>query len=46
MQVLHKHVRGGGGSEGNASFAYVVREGSAYIAYVKNQNSYPPENGL
>ena len=26
MQVLYKHVRGGGGgSEGNAYFAYVVR---------------------
>ena len=27
MQVLNKHVREGGGSEGNAYFAYVVRGG-------------------
>ena len=27
MQVLYKQVRGGGGSEGNAYFANVVREG-------------------
>ena len=25
VQVLYKHVRGGGGYEGNAYFAYVVR---------------------
>ena len=40
----------GGGSEGNAYFAYVVMwEGgrqNAYIAYVKDQNSYSPENGF
>ena len=40
----------GGGSEGNAYFAYVVRWGvqrqNAYIAYVKNQNSYSPEKWL
>ena len=29
MQVLYKHVRGGGGSEGNAYFAYVVRGGGS-----------------
>ena len=49
MQVLYKHVRGGGGSEGNAYFAYVVWEGwgqNAYIAYVKVQNSYSPEIGF
>ena len=50
MQVLYKHVRGGG-SEGNAYFAYVVRgmgglKQNAYIAYVKNQNSYSCENGF
>ena len=30
VQVLYKHVsgKGGGGSEGNAYFAYVVRGGS------------------
>ena len=38
----------GGGSEGNAYFAYVVRgwgvqRQNAYIAYVKNQNFYSPE---
>ena len=41
MQVLYK--------EGNAYFAsYVVRVGgqNAYIAYVKDQNSYSPENGF
>ena len=27
VQVSYKHVRGGGGSEGNAYFAYVVRGG-------------------
>ena len=41
---------GGGESEGNAYFAYVVRGGvqrqNAYIAYVKNQNSYSPEKWL
>ena len=40
----------GGGSEGNAYFAYVVMggglEGNAYIAYVRDQNSYSPENGF
>ena len=41
----------GGGSEGNAYFAYVVRGGggqrqNAYIAYVSDQNSYSPENGF
>ena len=40
----------GGESEGNASFAYVVRGGvkrqNAYIAYVSDQNSYSPENGF
>ena len=25
LQVLYKHLRGSGGSEGNAYFAYVVR---------------------
>ena len=35
VQVLYKHARGGGGSEGNA-----------YIAYVKNQNSYSCANGF
>ena len=42
----------GGGAKGNAYFAYVVRGGwgvqrqNAYIAYVKNQNSYSPEKWL
>ena len=49
MQVLYKHVSGGGWSEGNAYFAYVawgVQRQNAYIAYVKNQNSYSCENGF
>ena len=46
VQVLYKHVRGGWGSEGNAYFAYVVRGQNSYIAYVKHQNSYSPENGF
>ena len=42
---------GGGGSERNAYFAYVVRgwgilRQNAYIAYVKDQNSFLPENGF
>ena len=35
MQVLYKHVRGGGGSEGNA-----------YFAYVKDQKSYLRKDGF
>ena len=42
-----------GGSEENAYFAYVVRgvgwgveRQNAYIAYVKDQTSYSPENGF
>ena len=55
MQVLYKNVRGGWGSEVNAYFAYVVRgvgwgverqNAYAYIAYVKDQTSYSPENGF
>ena len=44
---------GSEGSEGNAYFAYVVGgevglvlRQNAYIAYVKNQNSYSPEKWL
>ena len=47
MQVLYKHVRGGGGLTRNAYFAYVVRGwvwGQRENAYVKDQNSYPLEN--
>ena len=41
----------GVGAEGNAFFAYVGRGGgvqmqNAYIAYVKDQNSYSRENGF
>ena len=34
VQVLYKHIRGGGS------------EGNAYFAYVKDQNSYSPGNGF
>ena len=49
MHVLYKHVRGGGGlKEMLILLMWLGRGGrqNAYIVYVKDQNSYSPDNHL
>ena len=49
VQVLYKHVWGGGGSDQKCLFAYGVRGGWGVLrqnAYITDLNSYSPEKGL
>ena len=49
MKVLYKHIRGGGVLKEMLILLMWLGGGvqrqNAYIAYVKDQNSYSPENG-